>query len=273
MRRTAIWSLSLFYWLAAGVLQSAAVASETPGPPVPFEFGPDWRWVPPSGRFPSREPGRDTAEPKITPPNRTQRRPDALGATETLQAETLQAESAARAEALRKAMAPRPNPVVARQEKIAALFDRLASERDPDTAKRLAESLEAVWFRSGSETADLLMQRASAAIAKGNYRLALELLDKITLLEPAWVEVWNRRATVHSEIGDADGAMTDIDRILKLEPRHFGALIAMGTILEKEGFEQRALEVFRRVLAIYPLLPLLQDHVDRLEISVEGRGI
>jgi tetratricopeptide (TPR) repeat protein len=170
-------------------------------------------------------------------------------------------------------MAPRPEPAVVRRAKIDALFIRLAAEPDPEAAERLAEALEIVWLQSGSETADLLMQRASAAMSSGRYQVALALLDKVVVLEPGWVEVWNRRAAVRAELGDVDAAMADIDRVLKLEPRHFRALAAMGTILEKAGFEQRALEIFRRALAIFPSQPLLQDHIERLEIAVEGRGI
>jgi tetratricopeptide (TPR) repeat protein len=268
MHKRAIWRLSLACWLVASVPQIAFAGPETTGQPMPFEFGPDWRWVPPSERFPPQGRGRDPAEPGPVIPKRPERRPEALGPSETPPSE-----AALRGEALKQAMAPRPDPAVVRQEKVDALFVRLAAEQDPEAAKRLAETLEIVWLQSGSETADLLMQRASAAMNSGHYQVALALLDKIVVLEPGWVEVWNRRAAVQSQLGDVDAAMADIDRVLKLEPRHFRALTAMGTILEKAGFEQRALEVFRRALAIFPSQPLLQDHIERLEIAVEGRGI
>lgn len=268
MYETAIWRLSLLCWMVASMAGIAAAAPDTSGQPMPFEFGPDWRWAPPTERFPPQGRGRDAAEPGPLVPKRPERRPETLGPSEPPPSE-----SALRGEALKRAMAPRPDPAVARQEKIDALFVRLAAEQDPEAAKRLAETLEIVWLQSGSATADLLMQRASAAMNSGQYQVARAILDKIVVLEPSWVEVWNRRAAVHSKLGDVDAAMADIDRVLKLEPRHFGALTAMGTILETAGFERRALEVFRRAFAIFPSQPLLQDHIERLEIAVEGRGI
>jgi Flp pilus assembly protein TadD len=170
-------------------------------------------------------------------------------------------------------MAPRPEPAVLRRERLDKLLDRLATEQDSEGAKHIAAIIEGVWSESGSETADLLMQRALASMKTEQIPLALELLDKIVRLEPSWVEAWNRRAAARMHAGDTNGAMADIDQVLKLEPRHFGALAAMGTILEQAGFEERALEIFRRAQAIFPLLPLLQDHIDRLTIAVEGRAI
>lgn len=245
-----------------GAVHVLLAGSEAIGQPMPFEFGPDWRIVPPSEILPAPERGPDRAEP------RPERRPEALGPRDRPQSEAIQ-----RAEALQRAMEPRPDPAVLRREKLDKLLARLATERDPDGARRVAETIEGVWSQSGSETADLLMQRALASMTTAQIPLALELLDRIVHLEPGWVEAWNRRAMVRVQAGDTDGAMADIDHALKLEPRHFGALTTMGTILEQTGFDERALEVFRRAQSIFPLLPLLQDHIDRLVIEVEGRAI
>lgn len=269
MHKKAISRLSLACCCIAGLAHVALAGSGAPGQPMPFEFGPDWRFVPPSELFSPPDRGRDNAEPRnFAPPRRPERRPEALTPNESPQSEEV-----LRAEALQRAMAPRPDPAVLRREKLDKLLARLATEQDPEGAKHLAALIEGVWLQSGSETADLLMQRALASMKTEQFPLALELLDKIVRLEPGWVEAWNRRAAVRFQAGDTDRAMTDIDHALKLEPRHFGALATMATILEQTGFEARALEIFRRAQGIFPLLPLLQDHIDRLTIAVEGRAI
>lgn len=255
--------LRLAGWIAIGVSSVAVAGPEPTAPPMPFEFGPDWRWVPPGELFPP--PSHRPPEPRsVVPAQRPEaQRPRAIEPTEDV----------LRAEALRKAMAPRPAPDVAWREKLDALFVRLAAESDPQSAARLAEAIEAAWLQSGSETADLLMERALVSMQNDQYGLALALLDRLVVLEPGWVEAWNRRAAARFHSGDSDGAMADIDHVLKLEPRHFGALAAMGRILEQSGFERRALEILRRVQAIFPLLPQLREHIDRLETDVDGRGI
>jgi tetratricopeptide (TPR) repeat protein len=153
------------------------------------------------------------------------------------------------------------------------LFRRLQSSSDPQEARGIAGVIERFWLRSGSDTADLLMSRALAAMQGREFDLALTLLGRIVELEPAWAEGWNKRATLRFEMDDLDGSMQDIQKVLSLEPRHFGALSGMGIILQREGLDKRALEAFRRVLEIYPTMESIRETCDRLAIEVEGRGI
>ena len=153
------------------------------------------------------------------------------------------------------------------------LFKRLGGTSDAEEGKGIAGAIERVWLRSGSDTADILMSRALAAVQGKDFPLALELLDKVVVIEPNWAEAWNKRATARFLTNDMNGAMADIDRVLKLEPRHFGALSGMGFILEREGLDKRALEIFRHVLTIYPGLPDIKKIVDKLAPEVEGRDI
>ncbi len=180
---------------------------------------------------------------------------------------------AATAGALEKGLAPKPAPEALRRQKLDALFDRLRDARKPEEAQEIAVSIERLWLQSSSDTANLLMQRAAASIEAQNLPLALSLLDKLVAWEPEWAEAWNTRATARFLAGNLDGAMTDINRALLLEPRHFGALTGMGLILQREGFDNRALEVFNKALAIYPLAPDIRELIDKLTIEVEGRDI
>jgi len=180
---------------------------------------------------------------------------------------------AATAEALKKALAPKPAPEAVRRQKLDALFGRLRDAHIPEEAQQIASSIERLWLQSSSDTAILLMQRAAASIEAQNLPVALSLLDKLVAWEPEWAEAWNTRATARSLTGNLDGAMADINRVLLLEPRHFGALIGMGLMLQREGFDARALEVFNKALAIYPLAPDIRELIDKLTIEVEGRDI
>ena len=153
------------------------------------------------------------------------------------------------------------------------LFARLLATPDANDAKPIASAIERVWLRTGSDTSNLLMQRAMAAFNRRQLPLAAELLDRVIEIEPDWAEAWNKRATVRFMADDIDGSMADIDHTLKIEPRHFGALSGLGIILQRGGFDKRALEVYRRTLAIYPGLEDVRKIVDKLSIEVEGRDI
>jgi tetratricopeptide (TPR) repeat protein len=160
-----------------------------------------------------------------------------------------------------------------RQRILDELFQRLGRTKDSDEAQGLTGAIERVWMRSGSDTADLLMERVSTVMAAKEWPLAEELLDRVVEIEPQWAEAWNKRATVRFFHDDLSGSMEDLSHVLKLEPRHFMALVGMGVILEKSDREKDALRVFRRVLEINPQLEDIRKKVDKLTVEVDGRDI
>ena len=83
-----------------------------------------------------------------------QQKPPEDAATRTARA------AAARAEALKHAMAPQPTHAALRAEALDALFKRLAAASDPDEASGISAAIQNVWMQSDSDTASLLMQRA-----------------------------------------------------------------------------------------------------------------
>ncbi len=174
---------------------------------------------------------------------------------------------------IRKALMPKPSMAVARRRSLDDLYGKLAQAKDEDESKGLASLIAAVWLRSGSDTADLLMARAQKAIADKKYPLAVQVLDRVVELQPTWAEGWNKRASARYLAGDLNGSMSDVEQVLKLEPNHFAALSGMAMILQRTGFDKRALQIYRRELAIYPHQPELEKLVEKLTLEVEGQGI
>jgi tetratricopeptide (TPR) repeat protein len=153
------------------------------------------------------------------------------------------------------------------------LFEALKVAPDAETSKAIEERIWALWFHSGSDTADLLMARVRAAVDGKDTDLGLRLLDSIIKFKPDYVEAWNRRATIYFAQKDYGRAIADIRQVLAREPRHFGALTGLGLMLQEIGDDKRALEVFRRALAVNPHLERVPDLVKELTVKVEGRDI
>jgi tetratricopeptide (TPR) repeat protein len=153
------------------------------------------------------------------------------------------------------------------------LFNRLAAAKDEAEAKGIANLIERRWMRSGSDTADLLLTRASDAIQGKDFPLAIELLDRVIALQPGWAEAWNRRATAFYLLEDTASSMADLRQVLSREPRHFGAWAGLGHIYSAGGDKARALEAYRKALAINPHMQSLRDLVERLTPEIEGRDI
>jgi Flp pilus assembly protein TadD len=72
---------------------------------------------------------------------------------------------------------------------------------------------------------------------------------------------------------DYSNSLSDIRHVLANEPRHFGALAGLGTILEEVGDDKHALEAYRKALAVHPYLKGVSEHVKSLTDKVQGRDI
>jgi tetratricopeptide (TPR) repeat protein len=153
------------------------------------------------------------------------------------------------------------------------LFDALKVAPDDTVAKAIEERIWSVWQASRSDTANVLMQRAQAALDAEDTDLAIKLLDAIVKIKPDFIEAWNRRATIYFTRKDYGRSIADVREVLKREPRHFGALTGLGMMLQDIGDDKQALEVYRRALAVYPRLKRIPDLVKTLKEKVEGRDI
>jgi tetratricopeptide (TPR) repeat protein len=153
------------------------------------------------------------------------------------------------------------------------LFGALKAAPDDASAKHVEAQIWAYWMQTPSDTAALLMMRARAAMDAQQMDIAQKLLDAVVKLRPDYVEGWNRRATLYYLRNDYMHSLEDIEQVLVREPRHFGALAGLGMIMQDLGDEKRALDAFRKALAINPHLDKVPELVKALTEKVEGRDI
>lgn len=156
------------------------------------------------------------------------------------------------------------------QQKLDTLFAALKRQRDADKAREIADQIRAEWQDSGSASIDLLMQWATKAVTASKQPSALDLYDQVIALDPDYVEGWNQRATLHFQMGNYRKSMSDINHVLALEPRHFGALAGMAAILTASGKDELALKAWERFLAVYPAERKAQEQIAELEEKLAG---
>ncbi|KAB0268931.1 tetratricopeptide repeat protein [Microvirga brassicacearum] len=183
------------------------------------------------------------------------------------------AQDAGRPEPGRNQSRPASKPDASRAVTLDSLFDRLAKAENEREAEGISNLIERRWARSGSDTADLLLSRASEAAEKKNLDLAVELLDRVVTLQPGWASAWYTRATVFYQLDDPVGAMADLHRALTIEPRHYAAWAGLGQIFMASDDKGRALEAFRRALKINPQIPNLQPIVEKLGQEIDGQDL
>ncbi|ACP26579.1 TPR repeat-containing protein [Sinorhizobium fredii NGR234] len=176
--------------------------------------------------------------------------------------------------ALSQATQPAPQPETASlttpQQRLDALFLDLKKERDENKARELADRIRLEWQESGSATVNLLMQSADKAITDDKKPVALDILDQVIALAPNYVEGWNRRATLHFQMGNYRKSMSDINRVLAIEPRHFGAIAGMATMLEAAGKNELAMRAWQQFLDVYPSDRKAQEQFGELAEKLAG---
>ncbi|MDH4439555.1 MAG: tetratricopeptide repeat protein [Rhizobium sp.] len=151
------------------------------------------------------------------------------------------------------------------------MLGQLKRERDPQAARVIANSTMAAWSVSNSPTVDLLMQWSAKAAQEKRNAAALDFIDQAIALRPDFVGGWNQRATLHFTMGDYRKSVSDIERVLRLEPRHFGALAGLAGILTERGSKEAAMQAWERYLDIYPSDREAQEIVSKLSEELAGQ--
>jgi tetratricopeptide (TPR) repeat protein len=148
----------------------------------------------------------------------------------------------------------------------------IAALRDSDDVVRAIaeEALWAVWSRSGDARVDDLLKRGISEMNSEHFAEATATFTRVIELKPDFAEGWNKRATAYYLAGEYRRSLADCDEVIKRNPSHFGALSGYGQIYLQLDQPEKALEYFRRALAVNPNLDGVQAAIDRLE-ALEAR--
>jgi tetratricopeptide (TPR) repeat protein len=152
-----------------------------------------------------------------------------------------------------------------RADRLDALFALLHQTDNADDARRAEADIWALWSSSDSPTAEVLLLQASRAMAAGEPEPSLAILNRLIGAYPDFAEAWNRRATLYFEMGLYAQSLADIDHVLDLEPRHFGALAGRGMIYQRQKNYEAALAAFKEALAINPNMEGVKAAVKEIE--------
>lgn len=148
----------------------------------------------------------------------------------------------------------------------------IAALRDPDESVRAIaeEALWAVWSRSGDARVDEIFKRGMSEMSAEHLSEAIATFTRVIELKPDFAEGWNKRATVLYLAGEYRRSLADCDEVIKRNPQHFGALSGYGQIYLRLDQPGKALEYFRRALAVNPNLDGVQGTIEQLE-EIEAR--
>jgi tetratricopeptide (TPR) repeat protein len=156
--------------------------------------------------------------------------------------------------------------------RLPALFQILLDTTNPMEASQATMLIWSIWIESGDDAVDQLVEDGQDAAASGDLDRAIAIFDEVVAKLPGFSEGWNRRATFLYLARQFERSAEDVERVLALEPRHFGALSGLGLIRMEQGDARAALEAFQRALAVNPHLPAARFHIDQLRRALDGKG-
>lgn len=153
--------------------------------------------------------------------------------------------------------------------------DLLAQLADPEQPRwmRIERQVLRAWSDSGSPTIDYLFQRGQTALQSGQAEAAIDHFSAVLDYAPDFAEAWNGRATAYFLANRLGQSLSDIEQVLRLNPRHFGALAGLGMILEALDRPDEALQAYEASLAIHPHQQAVLDATHRLALASEGQAL
>ena len=102
---------------------------------------------------------------------------------------------------------------------------------------------------------------------------AIVKFSDVIELDPNWAEAWNKRATVFYLIGEYQKSQNDIDKVLGLEKRHFGALAGQGLVnIELQNYE-KAIKSYQEAMKIYPTMNSGKIMIKRIKELIKKQSI
>ena len=154
------------------------------------------------------------------------------------------------------------------QQSAADLDILFAKLRDPASGSevlRIEPQIWDKWMHAGSDAENEALAKATQAMNLGLFDEADRQLTARVGSSPRFAEAWNKRATLYFLLGRYEASLADIDQVLDIEARHFGALSGRGMIYQKLGKNPEALAAFKDALTVNPTMPGARIAVQQLE--------
>ena len=137
-------------------------------------------------------------------------------------------------------------------------LDNLFSElkkNNPAVSKNIEQKIWTLWSThpSDDKLTSILNEGSKLMQDKDLFR-AILVFTEVIERDPTWAEAWNKRATVYYMIGEFEKSQSDINKVLNLEERHFGALAGQGLVnIQLKNYEKAILS-YQMVEKIYPTM-------------------
>tara|TARA_B110001452_G_C15112319_1_gene387735 strand:+ start:164 stop:709 length:546 start_codon:yes stop_codon:yes gene_type:complete len=139
------------------------------------------------------------------------------------------------------------------KNKLNGLFDQLEKVNNLKTAALLEKEIWSLWHEHPNDNRlTEKLEFGTELMQYGSYDYALKVFNNIIETDPKWSEAWNKRATVFFLMNQYTKSLNDIEKVLDIEYRHFGALSGQARIFIKLHEYEKAIKSLKKALKFYP---------------------
>ena len=117
------------------------------------------------------------------------------------------------------------------------------------------------------------LEEGSQFVRDQKFSKAIDIFTEVINLDQNWAEAWNKRATVFYLMGEFKKSQNDIDKVLRIEARHFGALAGQGLVnIQLKNYEKAILS-YQKAKEIHPSMQSPEIMIRRIEELIKQQTI
>ncbi len=160
-----------------------------------------------------------------------------------------------------------------RDDKLDKLFLEL-KKNIPSLSSGIAKQIWMLWSTHPTDQKlTSILDEGSRLIQDQQLNRAINVFTEVIELDPTWAEAWNKRATVFYMVGEFKKSQDDIDKVLELEERHFGALAGQGMVNIQLKNYDKAKRSYQKAQEIYPAMKSSKVMIEQIEELIKRQSI
>ena len=160
-----------------------------------------------------------------------------------------------------------------RETRLDQLFNELKANKSK-VAFIIEQEIWVLWSTHPTdEKLTARLEEGSQFVRDQNYIKAKDIFTEVINLDQSWAEAWNKRATVLYMLGEFQKSQDDIDQVLALEQRHFGALAGQGLVnIQLKNYE-KAISSYQEAKKIYPAMRSPDIMIKKIKEFIKQQSI
>ena len=156
-------------------------------------------------------------------------------------------------------------------------LDKLFIELKKNIPSKSVNIEQKIWLLWSTHPSDekltALLDEGSKLVQDQKLYKAISIFTDAIEIDPTWAEAWNKRATVFYMVGEFQKSQNDIDKVLELEERHFGALAGQGMVNIQLKNYDKAKRSYQKAQEIYPAMKSSKVMIEQIEELIKRQSI